>query len=150
MTILERIFAKTRVQDNGCRVFEGGTAGNGYGRINIKGTIKRVHRVVYREWYGDFPTEMYVLHKCDNRACCNPDHLFLGTHLDNMADMNKKGRRADTHGSNSPRALLTEDDIHVIRKLLSDNFTGVEIAELYFVSPSTISSIKHRKNWKEC
>lgn len=72
----------------------------GYGRLAGPDGYKKIgaHRASWAIHFGDIPAGMFVLHKCDNRKCVNPDHLFLGSHQDNMADMRDKGR-----GSNPPR-----------------------------------------------
>ncbi len=78
-----------------CWPWIAGCGANGYGEIGIGGRKEgkiAAHRAAWLLAYGPFPKTMHVLHKCDNHRCVNPDHLFLGTHQDNMADMLKKGR----------------------------------------------------------
>jgi hypothetical protein len=66
----------------------------GYGRLNDRGVCKLAHRVAWELSYGSIPTGALVCHSCDNPACCNPHHLFLGSHKDNTSDMVSKGRNA--------------------------------------------------------
>lgn len=79
-----------------CWEWQGTRLPSGYGRIGIAGKGQGVtdltHRVAYRIANGEIPPGMEVCHTCDNPPCCNPDHLFLGTHADNMRDMSAKGR----------------------------------------------------------
>ena len=72
----------------------------GYGKFFMKGRTLTAPRVAYALVNGGIPDGLWVLHKCDNRACCNPTHLFLGTHRDNMRDMMKKGRHKSANSRN--------------------------------------------------
>ena len=93
MTVKERIRNKLIKDPSGCWIWMGGIS-RGYGAIKIKGKNKKVHRVMWELTNGSIPKGIFVLHKCDITECANPDHLFLGTHTDNMKDMIQKGRRS--------------------------------------------------------
>jgi hypothetical protein len=81
-----------------CWPWTGALTHNGYGKFSIgpRGAqrVVRSHRLVWEMVYGNVPNGMQVLHRCDNRRCCNPEHLFLGTNLDNVADKLAKNRQA--------------------------------------------------------
>lgn len=107
-------------------------------------------RVAYELYVG--PTEgivgrglKAVCHRCDNPRCVNPDHLFLGTYAENMADMQQKGRDKYAYGTNNPSAKLDDEKV---RSILIDCRTQRKIAQTYGVDASVISDIKNRKIWK--
>jgi hypothetical protein len=89
----KRILSKVKFDENGCWTWTGTCGPSGYGHMSYRSTFcKKVHRMAWILWMGEVPDGLYVLHHCDNRKCCNPEHLFLGTHKDNMQDMKEKGR----------------------------------------------------------
>ena len=122
----------------------------GYGWYLLHGKWLSAHRISWMLSYGEIPKGLSVLHKCDNRACCNPAHLFLGTQIDNMADMVTKGRSylCSLPGSNNGMAKLTEEQVIAIRILYQTEFTISELARLYKMGWTTISEIVKRKTWK--
>jgi hypothetical protein len=98
-TIQERIMEKVEKSVTGCWIFTGALNNKGYGKIylrtvNKKTIIVQPHRVMYETHNGEIPKGKNVCHSCDTPACCNPDHLFVGTQKDNLHDMTDKGRRA--------------------------------------------------------
>lgn len=150
---MPRDFASFLVErDNGCVEWSGVTLkSNGrdshrYGRYTRGGKKHLAHRVAYEREFGPIPQGMCVLHKCDNTLCCNPRHLFLGTHADNMADMAGKGRTRKCgdpkpRGEDSPKAKLTDAQVCSIRAQRDRGETTIAISAAYGVSPSYISRI---------
>jgi DNA-binding CsgD family transcriptional regulator len=104
------------------------------------------HRVAWFLEHGSIPAGQHVLHRCDNRLCCNPAHLFLGTNLDNIADRHAKGRTA--RGSDNGRARLTPDAVIIVRRLASHGATKASLARRFAVSETTIRQAVQRKTWK--
>lgn len=137
-----RIKNMTKVLDNGCHVWLGSkTKKNGYGRIRIRGKLMVASRAVWGETHGD-PGKMRVLHKCDNPACVNLDHLFLGTQLDNVKDCVEKGRnqRGETNGLSK----LTEE---MVRELRSSKEHYKFLAKKFGVSESTAYYALTKRTW---
>jgi hypothetical protein len=165
----QRFLSKLRDAPNGCRVFVGHIEANGYGRFAVNRRMRWAHRVAWELFVGPIPDGMFVLHRCDNRPCCNVEHLFLGTHADNMADMARKGRhfsitspdripRGARHGrSTSPEktargsrvhtASLREEQIPGIRARIRAGESCASIARSLGVSRSVISNVSNRRYW---
>lgn len=92
-TAIEKLIENIeKIPESGCWLFQGNLTNGGYGLVNAESKSQLAHRVSYAHFYGGIPDGLFVLHRCDVRSCCNPHHLFLGTHQDNMDDMIKKGR----------------------------------------------------------
>lgn len=125
---------------------------DGYGILKLEGSNipKRAHRVVWEFCNGAVPKGMYVCHTCDIRHCVNINHLFLGTHTDNMRDMINKGRgkQPDNRGSRHGLSKLTEKQVKSIKKLLKLNISCRDIASKYGVNRNTIGDIKAGRGWK--
>lgn len=118
----------------------------GYGEFSFAHS-KRVlaHRLAYELVNGNKLGELFACHKCDNRRCVNPDHIFPGTQLDNQQDMTKKGRHR--FGVKNGRAVLTEEDIPEVRRLLALGETQQAIAEKFGVTQTAISSVNTGRRW---
>lgn len=135
--------------ENGCINWTGQIGKHGYGVISSgKKPHKplRAHRVAWELAYGTIPKGLLVCHRCDNKRCVNINHLFLGSHQDNMTDMVKKGR--NTRGSSQHLAKLTEEDVIKIRQMSWEGKQYTEIAKIFGVSPPTVRRIAIGKNWK--
>ena len=117
----------------------------GYGKIGVgRESTLAAHRVSYELANGPIPEGKYVCHTCDNPACVKPDHLFLGTHLDNMKDMIKKDRHC--RGQMARHAKLTNNDVLAIRSI--QGVSNTEIAKQFNITDSNVSYIRKRKTWK--
>lgn len=136
--------------ETGCWEWQGTTSRMGYGSIWAEGKLQAAHRLAFRVFVGCFPEEMYVLHRCDNPPCCNPDHLFLGTHTDNMRDMAKKGRSKDNAGEKNDSAKLTWPEVREIRRRRADGREPIrDLADEFGVSLGAIDHIIHNRTWKD-
>lgn len=141
---LERQFWRRVSFRPGCWEWRGATDGNGYGQVRRGRKLLSAHRMAYEMTNGPIG-EMQVLHRCDNRLCCRPDHLFLGSLDDNMADRNAKGRQA--WGIRSGSAKLSEDEVRAIRALCASGVTHRECAQTFGISHATAGNIARRQRW---
>ncbi len=118
----------------------------GYGKISLNHKSQSVHRLIYQELCGPIPEDKpLVLHHCDNPKCCNPMHLYAGTHKDNMKDKAKRNRCNSPYGEKNGRSKLTEEQVLEIRQ---SKALQVIIAKRFNVGKTAISDIKNRKKWK--
>lgn len=121
----------------------------GYGHMIYLKRDYNAHRVSYELANGPIPDGMHVLHKCDNQPCVNPAHLFLGTHTDNMHDMDAKGRKP--RGERTLRNKLTEADVREIRSRFERKgvkFTNApELAARYGVTSGTVINAARGITW---
>ncbi len=128
---------------DGCLLFPFPIDKKGYGAINIGRKKFAAHRFAWELCNGQIPCGMNVLHKCDVPACVNPNHLFLGTQAENLADMRAKGRSA--MGEKNGQAKLTPAEVRQIR---SEVGSQRSIGGKYGVAQTVIGDILRRKSWR--
>lgn len=133
------------IRDNGCwEVTSHKKRTKGYPGTYYQGKCVLVDRIVWMLYHGEIPKQC-VLHKCDNRECINPNHLFLGTKGDNARDMKQKGR--SLKGEKHPRTKLTDADIRHIRKNPA-KLRQVDLAKQFGVKKGVISRAINKHTWK--
>lgn len=122
----------------------------GYGQMNIDRKLIGAHRYSWELHYGPIPEGLWVLHKCDNRACVRPDHLFVGTPKDNVDDMWAKGRVKFNPrlGSDNGMAKLKEEDVKLLLDLHKRKIPHRVIARILKTTRSNVSIIAAGRGWK--
>ena len=118
----------------------------GYGQAKFCGRKVDAHRLAWEFTHGLVPSGLSVLHRCDVRTCVRPEHLFLGTHLDNMRDMNFKGRGAS--GARNGASRLTDENVADIRQLSAAGTSQSTIAARFNIGQATVSHICLRHTWR--
>lgn len=137
------------VTESGCWLWTGGLDKDGYGVFWKDLTTARAHRSSYELLKGTIPDGLQVLHSCDIPSCVNPDHLFLGTHNDNMKDKSSKNRQTKLCGSQVYNAKLTENDVVIIKQLLTKStLRQSDIAGIFNICEGSISQINRGIAWK--
>ena len=135
-----------------CWIWQRHITNAGYGQAgDTNGKRIYTHRLSYQLFVGELTKQRpWVLHKCDIRLCCNPDHLYSGTHKDNMKDISNRDRGNPTIGENSGMSKLTNQQVKEIRELYAGGgvITQRELSERFNIDRSEISRIVNNKTWK--
>ena len=158
-TLREQFWTKTD-RSGDCWNWTGRLDRSGYGNLEVNGKRARAHRYSWELCFGPIPGGLLVCHRCDNRRCVNPAHLFLGTPKDNIRDAARKGRMASGHRNGAytrpdclPRgervggARLTEDQVRTIRALASGGATTTGLARRFGVGETTVRHVVLRETW---
>lgn len=127
----------------GCWIWQGSRTTTGYGHAHIGGRAgrdERSHRLTWKVHNGPIPAGMCVLHHCDVKPCCRPDHLYLGTKADNARDMQLRMHRVGEK--------LTPDLVRQIRSARAAGARTGDLERLYGVSDTTILDVVSRKSWR--
>lgn len=159
-SVEDRFWAKAQKSDD-CWAWTANRNRRGYGKFCLNKRQEPAHRVAYTLTYGDIPAGLWVLHHCDNPSCVRPDHLYLGTHQDNMQDRHNRGRAASGESNGSRMhperilrgercswAKLTTEQVAAIRQeYATTRVTLHQLAAKYGVGKSQIHNIVRRKVW---
>jgi hypothetical protein len=142
-------FSRHVRKTDGCWEWTRSLKGAGYGQFVADGKPHYAHRWAWESVHGPIAQEMVVCHKCDNRRCVRPSHLFLGTQKDNIADMYAKGRerRGDQTGAKNGMARVKDIDPAQVTALFDAGQRVRDIAPLFGISKSTVSNIVRRQHW---
>jgi hypothetical protein len=142
-----------KVPWSGCWLWDGALSRNGYSRCDVPmparsdsaGRCRKAHRVAYEAFVGPIPRGVDVCHRCDVRACCNPDHLWLGSRTDNMADAASKNRTS--RGEGRYNAKLTAETAAAIPRLRAEGWSQPRIAAHFGVSRGTVDQVCRGRSW---
>lgn len=139
---------------SGCWEWTAAKFWHGYGCFGVrqadgKYKTKYAHRISWEEANGPIENDLFVLHKCDNRSCVNPEHLFLGTQLDNMRDCSRKGRKIGQIllGEANASASLNDAKVKIIR-YVGSKLSQQRLAKEFGVSQTNIGHILRGSTWK--
>lgn len=144
MDLKARMASKTLPLSCGCHLWVGTAFDSGYGLLRVEGKNKRAHRLAYELAHGvELDSSQLVCHHCDNPACVNPDHLFLGSSLDNTRDCMAKGRYRNRWGAVQP---IDASKVEQVRQALLAGERGKDVAARFGISRSLVSRINTGKN----
>lgn len=145
-----RLAARITMSASGCWEFPVARGGR-YGYLSIHSRPHAAHRLAWELVNGPIPEGMFVCHTCDNKPCCNPDHLWVGTHVENMADMAAKGRHAMNlkFGVLHHSAKLTTRQVRDVRTALAYGVPLRVIARLAGLHRKSITKIRDGLSWAD-
>lgn len=137
---MDKFWKRSEPDSNGCWIWQGATLPSGYGVLQIDNKMKRAHRVAFALATGREPSN-HVLHRCDVTNCVNPDHLYDGTHADNMRDMMKRGRFSNG------KTRVTAEMVREVRRVCPGE-RQVDVAARLGISQGCVSQIVRRETWR--
>ena len=142
------ILSRMAINTHNCWVWQGPVHRDGYGKGSLYNKTKSAHRISFWAFNKGINDALLVLHKCHNRLCVNPAHLYQGTHKDNAQDTRLAGRLKCTFkpGIKHPSSVLSDDDVRAIREI--KGLSQKEIANKYDVSRGAINCILNNYTWR--
>lgn len=144
MNLPERFLEKVEKTDT-CWLWKGTKDRIGYGHFSVNGKVMLAHRFAVQD---KIPEGQHVLHKCDNPSCVNPDHLFFGSHGDNMQDSKKKNRHFFKNGEKHPLSKLTDEQAFMVLAAPSFYGSAKQIYSFLNITRPTYYAIRNRYSWK--
>lgn len=149
-------FATKITTAHGCWLWQATLNENGYGVFHFQGRNRLAHRAAWTMLRGPIPSGLVVLHSCDTPSCVNPDHLRLGTVLENVRDMDAKGRRVNVgvppppaRGEANPRSKLKVADVRDIRDAFRAGASKRSLAARFGVSRAVVAGIVTGRSWRD-
>jgi DNA-binding XRE family transcriptional regulator len=148
VNFIERFNSKIKVVVDSCHTWQGSHFKvTGYGAFWLKGQNRGAHRIAWEIVKGKIPRGLHLCHSCDNRGCVNPEHMFLGSHQDNVADMVAKARHA--FGERQTNSKLTDAQVLEIRQVYArGGISQTELGKSYGVGHTTISYVVNKRAWR--
>lgn len=145
----KKFWNKVNIGDSdSCWSWTGCKGDDGYGILRRHNKSFRASRVIMLHLFpGEINSGRIVCHKCDNRQCVNPNHLFWGTHDDNLKDMASKGR--STIGERNPKAKITNETVLIICSMIKSGSRSRDVAAAVGCSEAVVASIKSGQNWNK-
>ena len=143
-------FWRKVLKSDGCWEWTASCLTSGYGAFWNGSKVITAHRQSFIMAHGDIPDGLFVCHHCDNRKCVRPDHLFLGTNADNVADMvskNRVSRVSRCAGVKSPHAKLNDSKVREMRSLALEGVSHKEISKRFMISHATANKVIRRLAW---
>lgn len=143
-TTLERFWEKVdrSAGPDSCHLWTAARNPDGYGTFWFHKRNQNSHRVAWQIEHGPISAGQNVLHECDTPGCVNHSHLFLGTQLDNMRDMEEKGRSNRTYGgTGGGRSLMSDEDVERLKAMRASGMTMQAIGDELGVTKSSVSKI---------
>lgn len=142
MSLEARMAQKTMVTSCGCHLWMGACFDSGYGAVQVSGRVRRAHRVAYELANGvELAQDQILLHSCDVKSCVNPEHLSVGTNLENNRDCINKGRYRNRYGA--PKRVVDSELVAQIERALQAGERGCDIAARLGVNRPMVSRIKN-------
>lgn len=141
----DRIRESVTIDERGCWIWPNGTK-NGYGQLSVNDHPAYAHRVSYEAHVGQIPEGMVLRHSCDVPRCCNPVHLSIGTHLDNVHDKIERGRATTPpvhRGLANSNATLTDEQVAEVRRRVAAGERQRDVARAFGVAQSTVWRLAH-------